>query len=394
MDYHQKNILSKNGEKNCIILFKGGFQYNVVNYFVDDLAESFVKLGFTSRVIDLTKNDFAAKLQEQINKGNIKCFFAFNGIGLPSLGELAVELKVPFINFYLDSPIYHLQRLQYKSENLKIIFIDKNDLQFSNEILNQEASFIPHGAFTKLNSAGVSKNKSGIIFAGSITKPELLRNQWLKLGKAIGEIYDSLLEYVINKEYFNIKHDVDYILKVKGIELSMEQKKTIYFNSIFVHKYVRQYRRLKVLEALKDFKIDLYGNGWNTVPIHPNHTYHGAVDFLELIERVKKSSLMLNVLPEFIYGGHERIFTAMYHGTACLTNYNAYLKTNFENGKDLLFYSMRDLKQLPDQLSVWLSDKMALEQIARSGMEKVKTHHTWLNRAQDLLHLIETDLSN
>ena len=209
MNNYQQNSLSKKGDDSCIVLFKGGFQYNVVNYFVDDLAESFVKLGFTSRVIDLTKNGFAAKLKEQINKGNIKCFFTFNGIGLPDLGELAVELKVPFINFYLDSPIYHLQRLKYKSENIKIVFIDKNDLQFSNEILNQEASFIPHGAFTKFDSAGAHNNKSGIIFAGSITKPELLRNQWLKLGKVLGEIYDSLLEYVINKEYFNIKHDVD-----------------------------------------------------------------------------------------------------------------------------------------------------------------------------------------
>lgn len=383
MDYHQKK-----GDNNCIILFKGGFQYNVVNYFIDDLAESFITLGFNSRIIDLTKSDFATELQDQINKDNIKCFFAFNGIGLPNLGELAVKLKVPFINFYLDSPIYHLQRLQYKSEYIKIVFMDKNDLPFLKEVLNQEAAFIPHGAFTKYVSSEKNISKSGIIFAGSITKPEIFREHWLNLGKAVGEIYDSLLEYVINKEYFNIKQDVDYILKVKGIELNVEQKQALYLNSVFVHKFIRQYRRLKVLETLKDFKIELYGHGWETVPVHPNHIIRGPVDFLELIGAIKKAKLLLNVLPEFIYGGHERIFTAMYHGTAVATNYNAYLKMNFGEGKDIFFYSMRDLNQLPDKVDSLLQDEIKLNQIAHSGQEKVRTGHTWLNRAEEILKLI------
>lgn len=388
MDYHQKNVLSNNGDKDCIILFKGGFQYNVVNYFIDDLAESFVTLGFTSRIIDLTKSDFATELQDQIEKDNIKCFFAFNGIGLPNLGELAVKLKVPFINFYLDSPIYHLQRLQYKSEYIKIVFMDKNDLRFLKEVLNQEATFIPHGAFTKYASSEKNISKSGIIFAGSITKPEIFREHWLNLGKAVGKIYDSLLEHVINKEYFNIKSDIDYILKLKGIELSAKQHQAIYLNSVFVHKYIRQYRRLKVLAALKDFKIDLYGFGWDTVPVQPNHTINGAVDFLKLISAIKKARLLLNVLPEFIYGGHERVFTAMYHGTTIITNYNAYLKTNFEDGKDLYFYSMRDLNELPDKVDNLMQDENKLEQIACSGREKVQVNHTWLNRAREIVNLI------
>jgi len=74
-------------------------------------------------------------------------------------------------------------------------------------------------------------------------------------------LYDSLLDHVLDKECFNIIQDVDYILKLKGYDLSQDQKKTVYFNAIYVHRYIRSYRRLKVLEALKDLEIDLYGNG-------------------------------------------------------------------------------------------------------------------------------------
>lgn len=376
--------------KNSILLFKGGFQYNVVNYFVDDLAESFNAFGYTSIIIDLLKDNYYVELQDQINKNNVRGFFSFNGIGLPDVGKLATALRIPFINFYLDSSIYHLARLQFKSDYLKIVFMDKAELQLVKEVLGQEAVYIPHGAYTKVNPVEVNHSKEGIIFAGSICNPEVFRKQWLGLGNTLGKFYDDLLEHISNKECFHIIQDVDYILNLKGYELNKEQKKAIYLNSVLVHRYIRSYRRLKVLEMLKDYPIDIYGHGWKSVPLQAKHVYHGGIDFLQLIEKIRKAKILLNVLPEFIYGGHERIFTSMYYETAVITNYNAYLKTNFQDDQDLIFYSMRSLDRLADKVSGLLDDDPAkLARISQSGNEKVAAKHTWLNRAEEILKLIE-----
>ncbi|HYH04329.1 MAG TPA: hypothetical protein VEC37_14655 [Bacillota bacterium] len=72
-----------------IILFKGAFQYNVINYFIEELAESFVQLGLVSVVIDLTKPDSLHELQSYLNANTykIKCLFSFNGIDYQILGR-------------------------------------------------------------------------------------------------------------------------------------------------------------------------------------------------------------------------------------------------------------------------------------------------------------------
>ncbi|CAH8719479.1 hypothetical protein M5W83_18660 [Paenibacillus thiaminolyticus] len=54
-----------------VILFKGQSQYDVLRYFVDDLALAFNKIGYQSIIIDLLAENCFSTLEEALNNGDI-----------------------------------------------------------------------------------------------------------------------------------------------------------------------------------------------------------------------------------------------------------------------------------------------------------------------------------
>lgn len=373
--------------KEKILLFKGVYQYDVVNYFIDDLSEGFNKLGYITEIFIINDiNDFN-NFYNKYNHSNVLFYLAFNGILMPYLGQLATHFKKPLITIYLDSSIYHIDRLKYKSDYVKIFFIDKSEIKLLKKMIEYDSFFLPHGAVT--NKVLINNNdKKGIIFAASINNPDIYREKWLKLESNLSSFFENLMKFNLNKDYFNILRDIDYILKRGNCNINDELKRTLYFYSLYLHRYLRYYKRIKLLNCLKDYKIDIYGNGWDTIPLSKNHKYHGSLDFIELLKKIKKSKILLNVMPEFVYGGHERIFTAMYNGTAVITNSNTYLKNNFEDGNDLVFYSFSKLDEIKSKIDLLLNNENYLNKISYAGQKKVSENHTWHNRAKEILKMI------
>jgi hypothetical protein len=74
---------TKPSYKEQIVLFRGTNQYNALDIFIEDLSQSFKKLGFDSTIIDLSEPDWSTQIQTVYNKRNIKFFLGINGMGYP-----------------------------------------------------------------------------------------------------------------------------------------------------------------------------------------------------------------------------------------------------------------------------------------------------------------------
>lgn len=153
--------------------------------------------------------------------------------------------------------------------------------------------------------------------------------------------------------------------------------------------YLRMKRRKECLEVLAEagLKIKVFGNGWAKTSFAENFEIHPAVKFDELLKLVAKSKIVLNIVPSFVEGSHERVFTAMLNGAVALTDRNKYYEKEFKEGSNIVFYSWDNLTELPDRLNDLLCDQERLNFIAAEGKKVALQKHTWTVRALALLEM-------
>lgn len=105
-------------------------------------------------------------------------------------------------------------------------------------------------------------------------------------------------------------------------------------------------------------------------------------------EIMKSAKIVLNVMPGFKDGSHDRILSAMLAKSVCLTDKSKYLMEEFKDGEDIAFYSLSELTKLPDIVRDLLSDEERLKEIAENGYKKAVENHTWEKRARQILEFV------
>lgn len=91
------------------------------------------------------------------------------------------------------------------------------------------------------------------------------------------------------------------------------------------------------------------------------------VDSAACVSATLQGKISLNVLPWFQNGAHDRIFTAMLQKSVALTDGNDYLRELFGDKKELVFYSLDAIEELPQLVRELLSHPKQLQEIADCG---------------------------
>ena len=76
-------------------------------------------------------------------------------------------------------------------------------------------------------------------------------------------------------------------------------------------------------------------------------------------------------------------------GGFLLTNYQIELGDFFENGKDLVYYESTD--DMLQKADYYLNHEEERKAIAQSGYEKVKKYHSYEQRVEKILEVIQQD---
>lgn len=328
-----------NNQNKTIVLYNGQSQYNVLRYFIKDLALSFKQLGFDIEIVDLLNSSWAADLERIIKEKDVFFFLSMNAMGVDIKVEetsLYDYLNIPLFAFLVDHPMYHINRLNRGVKNFIVSCVDKTHIHFLKTFLNGEYSkvFIPHGAsyyHIPASLKSMEERNIDILFAGSFTNPDHFRKQWISQGKYIAQLFDTIMErylYSYGKTLIDIAEDV---FNENGIDTEYMNHYQFWQALVNVDRYIRNKRRLDIiLEISKiDGRIELYGNGWENVQL-PNSSIklNPSINFDSVQEKIRDSKVVLNILPNFVEGGHERIFTTMLNGAVSLTDSNLFL--NYE----------------------------------------------------------------
>ncbi len=377
-----------------IVLYKGQSQYDVLRVFTDQLAEAFRLLQQETVVVDL----IAADAEEQLKKAFAQpCdfVFSFNGIGIDfKLGEKSLydALGTVFVFSLVDDPLHHIPRLEAPCNNLLVTCVDRyhtNIMPYLNQY--RTFGFLPHGGCVLKEDHKEAKRENDIIFSGSYGEPEEYRQTWKDYPIVLKKILEDTIEHALCTEQQPLAAAVQEVITARNLYLDPHLSKKLLPILPLADRYLRMKRRKECLEVLAKagFKVKIYGNGWDKADFAKNFEVYPAINFNDLLKIIARSKIVLNIVPSFVEGSHERVFTAMLNGAVAVTDRNTYYEKEFAEDKNIVMYSWGRLNELPDKIYDLLKNEEKRERIAEAGYKEATKKHTWTVRALSIIQMVE-----
>ncbi len=375
-----------------ILLVKGISQYGVLDYFTDALAEAFQQMGHSVCIYDLTHR---TKLKtEVIKKSKIELAISMNGINAGTWGNLINNQECLIWNFFVDHPMYHTSRIYQLWDNQICSFNDYDHVNYIRKYFShiKDVVFMPHAGIKSPIDIEYLDRELDVVFMGSYTDIQSVSEEFQKYNEEMQNVFFNIAEQL------SLGHGTmeDLLLREmenKGINLDNDELIDLIEELSFLDRYVRDFNRVAMLEevARNNIHIHVYGSGWEKYEnIYSDYIHiHKAISFDETIQIMGNAKIVLNNLPLFRNGSHERVFTSMLCGALCISEKNIYLENQFIDGEDIVFFSYERLSELPDKILYFLENQDKACRIARSGYEKANKKHTWLHRANQILEVYQ-----
>jgi spore maturation protein CgeB len=183
----------------------------------------------------------------------------------------------------------------------------------------------------------------------------------------------------------------------KPVELSLEEKKIYGSDICFIgsgNPSLYPWRR-KILEALADFDLGIWGPGWNTVPIKSSlgrAIKGGHVRPAEWIKIYSASKISICIHyrdPEGkipCYQAAPRVYEALACGVLLIVDRQLDVLSLFKPDEDLVIFD--EVQEIRELVSYYLRNAKEAKKIGRNGRKKVLAHHTYRHRVEKLLDIV------
>lgn len=382
-----------------VIMFTGANETQ--EFFTLQLAKAFEEMGhavFFYR-IDKGYKDLHA-MGKFIEKRNTAVIgFNFHGIDMQEpfyfdgmyLWDL---LDVPCYNIVLDHPFYYHKYLKTAPSGYVHISIDLGHEKYMKRFFPdiKLGPFLPL-AGTEIINKPYEERTTDIVMTGNYTPPEHFEKYISRINKDYTDFYYGIIDDLIAHPSLAMDEAFEKHLIREFPDISDDDLKLCMSNMIFIDLYVRFYFRGLAVGTLADngFPVHVYGGGWDKLECKKKENIIDGKSLTSLgcLKVISDSKISLNVMPWFKNGGHDRIFNSMLNGALSLSDDSIWLRENFCDQKEIVYYSLSHIDRLPAIADDLLSNPDKLKEIAKAGYQKAKKYHTWACRAKALEEIIE-----
>lgn len=366
-----------------------GSKIPILNYIAGQYCAALETLGHTVFRYDTQhfEDSFSALLTFQ--RHGLDGVIVFNNVGFQmqmQSGQSLWELwGIPCCNVIVDHPMYYFETLDHAPANGIVACADRYHTDYIKRFYPavKKTMFLPTAGECMKSFADLKpfeERSIDVLFIGSYKNDQSFP-------------YDNfsaqLTEYLISHPSETFEAAFEVCLFANQRYLSCNDLKESIQRYRFIDMNVSALFRLGILSSLVNagIKVTVYGDHFEDTDLynHPNFIYKRRCSTEEGIRLMEDSKIVLNQLASFKAGASERIFEAMLQGAVALTDDSLYLKENFEDNTDIRFYSLSDLKKLPDIVQSILTDNTLTETIRRNAYEKAVQQHMWIHRASTLL---------
>ena len=384
------------------------YRWKAYNY--RDIEQTFLALGHTVDNIEQellcydVSPEFEQTIENLIKKNHYDMVFTVNYFAL--ISNVCQRQQIKYVSWTCDNPLISMYHESVFHPCNYIFTFDKtNYLEFKSMGV-EHIWYLPLAVDTNRldtvirHADDLAKYQGDVAFVGSLYE----RNSYDKLKHRLPEYlrgyFDAVMEAQLNVSGANIVEPmltVDILeqlqqyFKLEKSEGSFSDLGLIFQTTVLGFKIAELQRRRALIELSKHFKVNVYSN--SDVRDLVRVQYCGSVDYWSEMPKVfHASKINLNfTIPNIKSGIPLRIWDVLGSGGFLLTNYQAEIPYYFKEGEDLVCFDGID--DMQEKTSYYLTHEEERKQIARNGYEKVKEHHSYIDRIQTMLEIVNGNVS-
>lgn len=369
-------------------------QYDALNLFTRELAKGFRNRGYE---VELFQSGEDTAPPSQRYAAEYSFIFSFNAgfERISVLEKLISDRNVPVWHFLVDHPMHHHKRLLATGRNSIVSCIDRTHVEYVKKYYrnNQHVTFLPHFGIAPKERKAFDEKRYDVSFFGSYSAPSNLEKLIAEYSGPLQKLLFEAGELLYHDSTLAIDNVFRTLFEEYSLELTDSEFRNIMAELAFVDTYVRMRRRHDIIDALlKDgITVNVFGSGWEEFDTdYPeNLIRHPAMDMECLLEEIADSKIVLNIMPLFPDGSHERIFLTMCAESVCFTDRNPYLEECFHDNEELFFYSLDKLGLLTAQIKGVLNGEYPVNDMLKRSRSLVTEQHFWQTRADEILAYME-----
>lgn len=382
-------------EAKRLVLFKGS--NFILQYIMQQYQLEFSEMGYEIFVFpDMNTDEEFLRNMENLfafHEKGIDAIITFNNRGFNMNTAVDKSLwdiwNVPCYNLLFDHPMYYFNTLDKSPAQGIVVCEDRNHAEYVKRFYPtvHKSFFLPSGG-AELHPGQpkipIADRAIDILLVGAYKYDE----------KYVYDAVDeTVMDDLINNPHKTLEQAMEDYLKSVKPDLSDAELKLMIQKHNHLDLNLTSMYRLEIIRVLAEagITVSVYGDGWDKTDLfgHPHFDCHPAcISFEAGIALMEQSKIVLNQLTWFKDGCCERIFNAMLQKSVCVTDDSIYLKEQFTDEKDIVFYSLSELEKLPDIVGGLLSDSARMQRIADRGYNNAAAHHTWSHRAAELAKLL------
>ncbi len=395
---------------HILLLIHRQAKHDFFAYFNRVLAEGLEEKGVQVTIADFSEDPEEWKpIAAQIIRKAYDAVLVLNSWGEQNLnldsGEnLFDKAGVPFFHWIVDHPAEHSGHLHTACRNYHVICIDRDHIAFLEKYYPDVASadFLPLPVADEgkagENFEQFSERGMDVVFAGNCPDTAHMEGLFQKCQEDRREFLFFLAEYLLKNRDKSYETALYEILKEVFGEEPEPQLFCEYVDlTLPVIPYIRaRVREETVREVINsNVHLHLYGAGWErfrTEIKNGNTEIKGVAAFQDLPEIYRNTKIVLNVMPWFRNGIHDRIAAGIYAGAVVATDHSIYLDEiaadpGAQNG--LMFYDIQNTAQLPSLLENALGRPEALFETTCNGRTLAEKYLSVAKIVDGLIEIIQ-----
>lgn len=380
-----------------ILIYQVDSPYGALQSFMNQLIEAFQWMEISVTVIDFSQKEamdqLANKLTERFDAVlSFNCYIA--NVKLQDGSYLQDHIEAPYYYFLVDHPMHHHQILREKLRDFHAFCVDHYFIEYIHTYYPhiKSVNMIAHGGITDGKWIPYGDREIDVLFTGSYKDCDELMKIMEDSPEPARTISLEMTKELLG--HIGLRQEEAFSNVLHRLNLQIDNETYAEWLSVIgnvVDHYIRGVYRNKMLEAMANepYTVEVYGSGWEECKIQaPNIRYHEAVDYEENLRLMDHAKIVLNTYTGFQHGAHERIFSTMLAKAICLTDTNEYIEEHFQDKKNLVVFSYRDMSGYQELIRYYLENVEEAESVAEAGYEIAAREHTWTERAKQIIDVL------
>jgi len=367
-------------KKNVIIaIHDADNQNNILSNFANGLKKGFQQIGYQ-----------AYSTKECIEK-NIRFNMAigFNQSEL-QLWQKILSNDITNVMWSLDSVFgANLKVVEQFSmfEKFALFNVTPADNDAIKKYIPQlKQGYIPHAVDENFWKKSNIEKTSDIVFLGNIDDYEATYlNLKEQMPSLVYELMMQIREISLKAPQLTFWQLCETVRSALGLEFDKEQYEMLFNNLAYA---LKSELTVKMIQALSDFDLQIYGNELWKKYIKGKVQYLGECTVEDSVRIIEQSKISLHCHPITLgLGLHERLLNASALETFSLVSDSPSVKVEF--GDSFAYFNQATFEDISDKVNYYLTNDTERLEMARKAYEITINRHTWANRAQSIIEITE-----